>query len=519
LFSDALDTTINGRQNVHIGGSRAPTTARHARWVTTVRVAPSTAYPHVNLTSPSALAGSAALAPSGTTAQYSFQVSPTLATRYTVQVFPNSTATTPLATSATRTVYVIPHKSNTKATTCSSTQCQVTDTVTDLVPASALSTEMADHWYTYFGISYSASGTPSAPATLQLGAGTPVVGAPHQVSADELSAAVVPDAARTMGLRRGRAGRSVGRLRRGSGVGREGMAVARIVCVHGVGQQLAGEESLAGGWAPALRDGMRRAGCAEQGLPGAGEIGCVFYGDVFRPAGRRLAVGDPWLRAADADEFDQELLAAWWRGAAESDPRVVHPDARTLARTPGGVQAALRALSGSVFFAGLADRVMLSDLAQVRRYMTDPQVRQAVLSRVAARIGEDTRVVVGHSLGSVVAYEALCAHPEWPVRALVTLGSPLGIRNLIFDRLSPAPATGSSGEMRGVWPGAGRSWVNVADAGDVVALVKDLRPLFGARVACYVTVNGSHAHDVLPYLTAAETGAAIAAGLAAGAGQ
>jgi len=295
--------------------------------------------------------------------------------------------------------------------------------------------------------------------------------------------------------------------------------VARVVCVHGVGQQLKGEDSLAAEWALALRDGIRRSGCAESRLPGAGEVRCVFYGDLFRPAGRRLAVGDPWLTAADATEFDQELLAAWWRGAAESDPRVIHPDARALARTPGGVQAALRALSGSAFFAGLADRVMLFDLQQVRRYMTDPQVRRVALARVTEGVGGDTRVLVGHSLGSVVAYEALCAHPEWPVRALVTLGSPLGIRNLIFDRLMPSPAAEGPGGVRGGWPGGVRSWVNVADAGDVVALVKDLRPLFGDQVDCYLVHNGSHAHDVRPYLTAAETGAAIAAGLAAGAGE
>ena len=35
-------------------------------------------------------------------------------------------------------------------------------------------------------------------------------------------------------------------------------------------------------------------------------------------------------------------------------------------------------------------------------------VRRAVQKRVAADVGEETRVVVGHSLGSVVAYEALC---------------------------------------------------------------------------------------------------------------
>ena len=53
----------------------------------------------------------------------------------------------------------------------------------------------------------------------------------------------------------------------------------------------------------------------------------------------------------------------------------------------------------------------------------------------------------------------------------------------------------------------------------MVALVKDLRPLFGSRVDCYLVRNGSHAHDVRPYLTAAETGAAVAAGLARGAGE
>jgi hypothetical protein len=289
--------------------------------------------------------------------------------------------------------------------------------------------------------------------------------------------------------------------------------VAQVLCIHGVGQQLKGEDSLAKEWAPAVRDGLRRVGYAEADLPEEGEIRCVFYGDVFRPAGRQLGVGDPWLTPTDATQFDQELLLAWWWGAAESDPRVTHPDARTLAQTPERVQAALRALSRSAFFAGLADRMMLFDLQQVRRYLAVPDVRQAVLERVEAGVCKETRVVVGHSLGSIVAYEAMCAHPEWPVRALVTLGSPLGIRNLIFDRLLPAPETGRLGELRGVWPGGAEAWVNVADGGDAVALVKDLRPLFGTKVDCFIVHNGAHAHDVKPYLTAAETGAAIASGL------
>jgi pimeloyl-ACP methyl ester carboxylesterase len=128
-------------------------------------------------------------------------------------------------------------------------------------------------------------------------------------------------------------------------------------------------------------------------------------------------------------------------------------------------------------------------------------------------VAADTRVVVGHSLGSVVAYEALCAHPEWPVRTLVTLGSPLGLR-LVFDRLRPPPTPGPEpGVPRGAWPGPVTAWTNLADSGDVVAVVEDLRPLFGPGVRQVRVHTGASAHDLRPYLTERLTGAAIAAGM------
>src|SRR5208337_4822064 len=49
--------------------------------------------------------------------------------------------------------------------------------------------------------------------------------------------------------------------------------------------------------------------------------------------------------------------------------------------------------------------------------------------------------------------------------------------------------------------------------GDVVALVKDLRPHFGVNVENHLIYNGATAHDILPHLTAKETGDAIATGL------
>ncbi|OKJ14054.1 mucin [Kitasatospora sp. CB01950] len=286
-----------------------------------------------------------------------------------------------------------------------------------------------------------------------------------------------------------------------------------MVCVHGVGQQVHGEDRLRSVWWPALSDGLRRAGAG--GSVAESDVAVGFYGDLFRPAGQYLSDDIPPYTARDVEDgFERELLAAWWRAASEVDPGVVAPDADgTMPATPQSVQAALRALSGSKFFANLALRTVVADLKQVRAYLTVQQVREQARTRVAAQIGEDTQVVVAHSLGSVVAYEALCALPGHKVRALVTIGSPLGIRNLVFDRLQPAPA-GTGRQLRGAWPGSDQLvWTNLAGTGDVVALVKDLRPLFGERLHSALLSNGTHAHDATSYLTDALCGRAIAEGL------
>jgi hypothetical protein len=283
--------------------------------------------------------------------------------------------------------------------------------------------------------------------------------------------------------------------------------MAKILGVHGIGQQLKGPNTLRDEWLPALRDGLALAGVNQLHED---DLSCAFYGCLFRRPGT-MAVGDYPYDASDVDDaWEQELLMAWWAEAALIDPAVPppNPPAKTMARTPRWAQRALDSLSHSRFFTGVAERAMVGDLKQVRAYMTDNDIRHKVCERVADAVSDDTRVLIGHSLGAVVVYEALCAHPEWPVTTFVSLGAPLGIRNLIFERLRPAPQDGM-----GAWPGAVERWVNVADAGDVVALVKDLRPQFGERVGNQLVHNGATAHNIRPYLTAKETGHAIAAGL------
>lgn len=273
--------------------------------------------------------------------------------------------------------------------------------------------------------------------------------------------------------------------------------MTRVIGVHGIAQQYRGTEVLKASWLPAMRSGLELAG--GPALPDGG-LKCVFYGDLFRPPGDSKDDTYPPYDAEHVEDWEWELLEEW-RACLEPDEEA------DKARTPFVVQQALAVLSGSRFFGSLATAALIGQLKQVRAYLHDPDVKREVRARLEEFVDEDTRVIVGHSLGSIIAYEVLCAHPEWNVKAFVTLGSPLGIRNLVFAHLDPAPERGE-----GRWPDV-EQWTNIADKGDIVALEKKLATLFTDRVVDVLVHNGAKAHAIEPYLTAEETGRAIAAGL------
>jgi hypothetical protein len=286
---------------------------------------------------------------------------------------------------------------------------------------------------------------------------------------------------------------------------RWGVLMARSVGVHGIAQQFKGPETMKAAWMPSLRDGVLLAR-----LPALSEndLAPAFYGDLFRPQGKG---GDiPYTAEDVTDDWEKRLLLEMWEEASALEDRVPSPDeTETKGGVPRSVQAALNALTASRFFVGIVEPLLIGDLKQVRSYMHDAEVRSQVWARIESVVEDDSVLMIGHSLGSVVAYETLCAHPEWPIRALITLGSPLGIRNLIFgERLIPPPAEG-----RGAWPSGLERWTNIADQQDVVALVKKLAGPFGPQIKDVLVANGATEHDIMPYLTAKETGAAVAEAL------
>ncbi|WP_214321958.1 hypothetical protein [Nonomuraea sediminis] len=143
---------------------------------------------------------------------------------------------------------------------------------------------------------------------------------------------------------------------------------------------------------------------------------------------------------------------------------------------------------------------------EVAAYHSDG-VRDEVVDLVTQQVRRSgTRVVVAHSLGSVAAYEALWADPSLELDLLVTMGSPLGARQVVFDRLRPAPLDGKGARPPGV-----RRWVNVADRGDLVAVPKQLETRFdGVEQEKPVSIGVLDFHRAKAYLTCPPVAALLA---------
>jgi pimeloyl-ACP methyl ester carboxylesterase len=246
--------------------------------------------------------------------------------------------------------------------------------------------------------------------------------------------------------------------------------MARVLLVHGAFNEFWGPHELKARWLPALRDGLwhHDVQIADD------DVGVCFYGDLFRrepgtEAEHQLEKSRAGIAESLADLAGSDLMAVF--GKAESDAAF--------------------------------DRIV--DMATIMA--TKPDLRARMRIRAEALIDDDTRVIVAHSIGTLLSYAALCNHPLWRVHTFVTLGSPLAWP-MIFKRLEPPAIDG-----KGQWPGSVKRWVNVRAIGDKAAAVA-LREKFGPHVEELLIDNGHRPHDPEPYLNSAATGAAVAAALA-----
>jgi hypothetical protein len=115
---------------------------------------------------------------------YTFTVKPQLATRYTVELLSDNAATTPLASSVTKTIYLITGGSINGPQRCGRPVCTQTFHVRIVLPPATLRREALRHWFVYLGLHLGKPGTtPSAAKTLKLNAKA-TVSKRKRVSAD-----------------------------------------------------------------------------------------------------------------------------------------------------------------------------------------------------------------------------------------------------------------------------------------------------------------------------------------------
>jgi hypothetical protein len=94
------------------------------------------------------------------------------------------------------------------------------------------------------------------------------------------------------------------------------------------------------------------------------------------------------------------------------------------------------------FGMAVAQRFVMRSLVQVTRYLRGPCVRNVVQARLAEQIDERTRVLIGHSLRSVVAFEAACRLP--PRVAAAAAGHARKPAGPAHGRLRPAPSAAAA---------------------------------------------------------------------------
>ena len=157
---------------------------------------------------------------------------------------------------------------------------------------------------------------------------------------------------------------------------------------------------------------------------------------------------------------------------------------------------------------GISQSTIEAVIRDVYLYTTRAGVRDAIDSIIRPFLNETPCVVIGHSLGSVVAYNVLRNDPRpLKVQSYVTVGSPLAIR-AIRDQLRPIG-----------FPAPAKAWYNAYDPKDVVALY----PLDGTNFPVNPAVeNYGHVrnttdnrHGIIGYLDDADVAQHVLDALAA----
>jgi hypothetical protein len=239
----------------------------------------------------------------------------------------------------------------------------------------------------------------------------------------------------------------------------------RLVMVHGRSQQGLNPVDLQSTWLETLRRGAAKI---NRSLPQGLDVAFPYYGDVLDEFARKFELPlttDIQAKgsAVNADflNFQADVAEEMRQHAGITDAQVQEEfGTNTTEKGPQNwawVQAIIRAIDRNA--GSVSQSAIENFMRDVYLYTTRAGVRDAIDRIVGTAMNEAPSVVIGHSLGSVVAYNVLRTDRRaLKVQAYVTVGSPLAIR-AVRDRFRPIG-----------FPAPAKTWYNAFDPKDVVAL-------------------------------------------------
>ncbi|MGW1651549.1 hypothetical protein [Streptomyces atratus] len=281
-----------------------------------------------------------------------------------------------------------------------------------------------------------------------------------------------------------------------------------FVAVHGVGHHAPGHSpeeivtARSATWAKEVATGL---GTSPERVP----LTYAYYAHHLHRT-RPVSQGTDGLEQLEREHPEAIQEIARWAESLDESLHLRLPSVTAQGRLAVPVRQLVSVIAERLSLDGRLTRAFIArffrDVALYLRDNEDP-ARIAAREEVAATIASTgARVVIAHSLGSVVAYEALHAHPELDVELLLTLGSPLALPHGVFHRLSPAPADGIGQRPAGV-----RRWVNLCDHGDIVAVPRPLKERFPTvDLDLTDSIAPFDFHSAAPYLRSATVAATIA---------
>ena len=285
--------------------------------------------------------------------------------------------------------------------------------------------------------------------------------------------------------------------------------MAKILFVHGMRMQHHSGDALSARWYQALLRGLRETpwGRANpERLPRNTDVELVYWADLFRPT------GSPEPTDITKGPGIDDLHSAYYallRGLVRAADGLSLWDQDGQPRGP---------------VAMLVNRLVYQSAVYMNNgpvQNPDPHQNQGAFFQIQARfqskLKTDTRIVIAHSLGTVIAYEGLCVNPH-SVDTFITVGSPMATPYLILDPLRERlrRLLNHSPDLCPPWPGV-RQWLNVYAPADVWCVpVNRLAPVFGdggkdtqAKIRDVEVVHGNPhdfvgTHKLTTYLKHAE---------------